>query len=94
MLRVENSKVLILLDDDQIFRIFQNQHLIPTITGVTGVTVTLKRSFYVLLKVRSRSGISDLSRIWLSCLDPLVYYFQTLLNYLALKYFDIERTTL
>ena len=39
------------------------------------------------------SGIADLSRFLLSCLDPLVVFcLQTLLNCLAFKSFDVERT--
>jgi hypothetical protein len=36
--------------------------------------------------------ICDLSWPWLSCLRPFVYCSPILLNYLAFKYFDIERT--
>ena len=36
--------------------------------------------------------MSDHSWFWLSCLGTLVYWPQTLLNYLAFQYFDIERT--
>jgi len=44
------------------------------------------------LLLKLSSDIGDRSRFWLSCLGPLVYCSQTLLNYLALQYFDIERT--
>ena len=40
----------------------------------------------------SHSVIRDLSRLWLSYLGHLVYCFQEFFNYLALQYFDIERT--
>jgi hypothetical protein len=38
------------------------------------------------------SGIFDHSLFWQSCLGPLVYLLRRLLNYLALKSFDYERT--
>jgi hypothetical protein len=41
---------------------------------------------------QSTKGIGDLYWFWLSWLGPLVYCFQTLLNYLAFQYFDIEHT--
>ena len=44
------------------------------------------------LLLKLSSAIGDLSWPWLSCLGSLVYCFQTLLNYLALQYFDIERS--
>jgi hypothetical protein len=30
--------------------------------------------------------------LWLSCLCPMVYCYQTHLNYFVFQYFDIERT--
>jgi len=34
----------------------------------------------------------DHSRLWLSCLGPLVFLLPTTLNYLTFKYFDLQRT--
>jgi hypothetical protein len=36
--------------------------------------------------------IGDLSRYWLSCLGPLVYFLKNILNYLTFQPFDFERT--
>jgi hypothetical protein len=37
------------------------------------------------------SGISDLSRFWLFCLDPIIHS-QRPLAYLAFQSFDVQRT--
>jgi hypothetical protein len=38
------------------------------------------------------SGIGDISRFWLFCLDPLVFVLSKLFNCLSSQSFDLERT--